>query len=28
VLVRPPYGVVPGANMLSRLRGLFGGLTS
>jgi ribonuclease P protein component len=27
VLVRPPYGAVPGANMLSRLRGLFSGLT-
>jgi ribonuclease P protein component len=26
VLVRPPYGVKPSAQMISRLRGLFGAL--
>ena len=26
VLVRPPYGVTPGAGMLRRLRELFSGL--
>ncbi|MGH8765920.1 MAG: ribonuclease P protein component [Burkholderiales bacterium] len=27
VLVRPPYGAVPGSAMLARLRSLFSGLT-
>ena len=26
VLVRPPYGVQPSAEMVNRLRGIFGGL--